>query len=339
MKKVSVIILGWNSLSWLKQFMAPLAANTPAEIADIIVADNGSSDGTLGWLENEYPDVILHPLGHNHGYAGGYRIAIENIATPYVILLNSDVEVTAGWLTALVGFMEMHPDAGAAAPRLRSFSDRASFEYAGAAGGWIDSYGYPFCRGRIFSSIEQDLGQYNQPEQVFWASGACLMVRTEAYRKAGGLDPVFFAHMEEIDLCWRLHSLGYEVWYCPESLIYHVGGGALPNESPRKLFLNFRNNLILLRKNLPSNARFRILLIRKVLDGVAAFQYLFRGKPLFFMAVVKAHIHYYRIWRKEYRDYEGPVHPTPASISGWFSGSIVLAFYLKGIRKFSDLMR
>ena len=212
MKKVSVIILGWNSLSWLKRFLPSLIAHTPPELADIIIADNGSTDGTLDWLGTVYPEVIRDPLGENFGYAGGYKLAIDKISTPYTILLNSDVEVGPDWLENLVTFMDNHPDAGASAPKILSFASRGFFEYAGAAGGWIDRYGFPFCRGRLFSAIETDSGQYDEASPVFWASGACLMVRTEAYRNAGGLDPVFFAHMEEIDLCWRMHACGYEVW-------------------------------------------------------------------------------------------------------------------------------
>lgn len=337
MNDVSVIILGWNSLSWLKAFLPALQANTPRTIADIVIVDNASTDGTAEWLSREHPDVQLRVLERNYGYSGGYRIALESISSKYAVLLNSDVEVTPGWIESLHAFMEEHPQAGAAAPKIMSFNDRGSFEYAGAAGGWIDRYGYPFSRGRIFNSIEKDSGQYNLPAKIFWASGACLMVRTDAYRIAGELDPVFFAHMEEIDLCWRLHSCGYEVWYTPDSLIYHVGGGALPNESPHKLYLNFRNNLLLLRKNLPENVRLRILFWRMVLDGVAAIQYLLKGKPSFFFAVLKGHRDYYRLWHREYRGYSSTVHPAPWKLEGWFNKSIVFAFYLGGKRKFSEL--
>jgi GT2 family glycosyltransferase len=337
MNQVSVIILCWNSRSYLQQFLPSLKACTPSDLAEIVVVDNGSSDGTGEWLLQEHPDVSLRVLDQNYGYAGGYKQALEGIQSEYAVLLNSDVEVTPGWIVRLVSFMDQHPQAGAAAPKIRSFANRESFEYAGAAGGWIDRYGYPFCRGRIFNSIERDLDQFDQPARVFWASGACLMLRTQAYRISGELDPLFFAHMEEIDLCWRLHSNGYEVWYTPDSLIFHVGGGTLPNESPKKLYLNFRNNLLLLRKNLPPEMLFRILLTRKILDGVAALQYLLKGKPLLFMAVLKAHRDFYRLWKTEYADYSRPVHHSPMQLDGWYNHSIVAAFFLKGIRKFNQL--
>ena len=337
MNDVAVIILSWNSLNWLKAFLPALEAYTPRTLADILIVDNASTDGTAEWLTREHPGIQLRVLDRNYGYSGGYKIALETISSKYSVLLNSDVEVTPGWIECLHTFMEEHPKAGAVAPKIMSFSDRGSFEYAGAAGGWIDRYGYPFSRGRVFNSIEKDEGQYNLPARIFWASGACLMVRTEAYQTAGGLDPVFFAHMEEIDLCWRLHSCGYEVWYNPESVIYHVGGGALPNESPHKLYLNFRNNLLLLRKNLPENVRQRILFWRMVLDGVAAIQYLLKGKPSFFLAVLKGHRDFYRLWLKEYRGHAIQVHQAPWELEGWYNKSIVFAFYLGGRKKFSEL--
>ncbi len=337
MNEVSVIILSWNSLSWLRKFLPALLAHTPANIADLHVVDNGSSDGVADWLTQEHPEVIFRALDQNYGYAGGYKKAIEGINTKYVVLLNSDVEVTPGWITTLVSFMENHPLAGAVAPKILSYQNREYFEYAGAAGGWIDRYGYPFCRGRIFNKVEKDLGQFNEPAKVFWASGACLMVRVEAYLKAGELDPLFFAHMEEIDLCWRMHASGYEVWYDPDTVVLHVGGGTLPNESPRKLYLNFRNNLLLLRKNLPPDQKTSVILMRKILDGVAAIQYLAKGKPRFFFAVIRAHLDFNRLWKKEYADYQGKTHSNPSEIEGWFQGSIVSAFFLAGKQKFSDL--
>lgn len=337
MNQVSVIILSWNSKSYLQKFLPHLIAHTPGDLADLVVVDNGSTDGTPEWIKSTHPEIQLKVLERNHGYAGGYRIAIEGVESTYTVLLNSDVEVTPGWLERLTAFMEMHPEAGAAAPKIRSYQYRDHFEYAGAAGGWIDRFGYPFCRGRLFNSIEPDQGQFNLAMRSFWASGACLMVRTSAYRQAGGLDPLFFAHMEEIDLCWRLHSHGFEVWYVPDSVIYHVGGGALPNESPQKLYLNFRNNLLLLRKNLPANMLVRVLFIRKVLDGVAAVQYLFKGKGRFFLAVLKAHRDFRSLWKKEYKDYTAHVHPSPHQLEGWYNQSIVAAFFIAGKRKFNDL--
>ena len=337
MNQVSVIILCWNSLPYLREFLPGIKANTPEDQADLVIVDNGSTDGTATWLHKEHPDVILRRFDKNYGYAGGYRIALDQITTPYTVLLNSDVEVTPGWIGHLLAFMESHPKAGALAPKIRSLAHRNYFEYAGAAGGWIDRYGFPFCRGRIFSALEEDTGQFNEPSKVFWASGACMMVRMDAYRKAGGLDPVFFAHMEEIDLCWRLQSYGYEIWYTPDTQVYHVGGGSLPNESPGKLYLNFRNNLLLLHKNLPKKLLNRILFTRKVLDGIAAIQYLFRGKPSFFLAVLKGHRDYYRFWKKGYKEYAGLAHPNPANLDGWYNRSIVASFFLAGKKRFGEL--
>jgi len=337
MKQVSVIILCWNSQTYLQKFLPSILTHTPTELADIVIVDNGSSDGTSTWIGKTYPDIILRTFDCNYGYAGGYKRAIAEIQTPYVVLLNSDVEVTPGWIGHLVSFMEEHPNAAALAPKIRSYTNRENFEYAGAAGGFIDRFGYPFCRGRIFNSIERDTGQYDSPAQIFWASGACMMLRTNAYRVAGELDPLFFAHMEEIDLCWRLHSNGYEVWYTPNSTVFHVGGGTLPNESPKKLYLNFRNNLLLLRKNLPPHRQRRVMLFRKILDGIAAMQYLFKGKPAFFMAVLKAHFDFYRLWNREYRNYSASVHPAPHQIDGWYNKSIVAGFFIGGKKKFNQL--
>lgn len=338
MNQVSVIILCWNSLSYLRKFLPTLKAHTPADLADIIIVDNCSSDGTADWISACHPEIKLQVFDRNHGYAGGYKLAIEQIGSRYVVLLNSDVEVTPGWINHLVSFMDKHPQAGAVAPKIMSHADRDTFEYAGAAGGWIDRYGYPFCRGRVFNSIETDRGQYDLPARVFWASGACMMVRTEAYRAAGELDPLFFAHMEEIDLCWRLHAHGFEVWYTPESRIFHVGGGALPNESPKKLYFNFRNNLLMLRKNLPPHLAQRILFTRMILDGIAAIQYLMKGKPAFFLSVLKAHRDYYRLWREHYRDHSVQVHPSPQLLEGWYNRSIVAAFFIRRKRNFKQLM-
>jgi len=338
MNQVSVIILGWNSLTYLQKFLPALIKNTPADLADIVVVDNCSSDNSIAWLADEYPQIIVHALDRNYGYAGGYNRALMKIETPYAVLLNSDVAVTPGWIDHLVNFMNQHPQAGAAAPKIRSFQQRDYFEYAGAAGGYLDRYGYPFCRGRIFDHIEKDHGQFDEPAKVFWASGACMMVRTEAFRVVGGFDSIFFAHMEEIDLCWRMQKCGYDIWYTPDSIIYHVGGGTLPNESPHKLFLNFRNNLLLLKKNLPLTIRFRVIFTRKILDGIAAIQYLIKGKPAFFMAVLKAHIDYYRLWKKYYSHRTGNKDGLSYPRSGWYKGSIVVAYFFRRKKTFDSLI-
>lgn len=337
MQKVSIVLLSWNSLTFLKQFLPGLISNTPGELAKILVIDNGSEDGTVDWLAKEHPETDCIAYDQNLGYAGGYHRAMKSIDTTYAVLLNSDVEVKPGWISGLLDFMETHPRAGAVAPKILSYDDREHFEYAGAAGGWIDRYGFPFCRGRIFSSIEKDSDQFNLPERVFWASGACLMVRMDCYREAGEMDPLFFAHMEEIDLCWRIHAVNYEVWYDPYTSVYHVGGGTLPNESPYKLFLNFRNNLLMLHKNLPHRSKKWLMMVRGLFDTAAALQYLVRGKVANFKAVVRAHREFRLMRDRYYSDYRGPVVENPGRIPGFYNGSIVFGFFLRGVRRFADL--
>jgi GT2 family glycosyltransferase len=334
---VSIAILNWNSLDFLKRFLPILIDRTPEHLAHVVIIDNGSTDGTAGWVATHYPDIHLMVLDRNYGYAGGYAIALEQLSTKYVVLLNSDIEVTEKWLDGMIQFMEEHPAAAALAPRILSHQNPGQFEYAGAAGGWIDRFGFPFCRGRIFNSLEDDNGQYSTPEKIFWASGACMLVRTEDYHHAGGLDPEFFAHMEEIDLCWRLQASGGEIWYYPDSSVYHVGGGTLPNESPYKLFLNFRNNLILLHKNLSGSMRRRILFSRQIFDGIAAIQYLFKGKPQNFRAVLRAHTDFKRIRKEKYGSYTARVFRDPLTFDGYYNGSIVAAFFIKRIRLFRNL--
>ena len=333
---VSIVILNWNGLTYLERFIPVLESCTPPEQGQIVVADNGSTDGSLKWLEEAHPGIRLIDLGQNHGYAGGYNLALEQIETPYAVLLNSDVEVTPGWLAPLLSLMD-DSGVGAAMPKIRSHAERNRFEYAGAAGGWIDRYGFPFCKGRIFNKIEEDTGQYEARGQVFWASGACMMVRMDAFRKAGEFDASFFAHMEEIDLCWRMHALGYTIWFEPSSVVYHVGGGTLPNEHPRKIYLNFRNNLLLLRKNLPRNRRRRVLFARMLFDGVAALKYLFEGKPRFFAAVLRAHRDFYQKAMRMGKPETGLQVANPDTYPGWFNRSIVVEFFLLGRKRFSDL--
>jgi GT2 family glycosyltransferase len=293
MKLVSIVILNWNGIHFLRRFLPALTAHSRMEGCEIVVADNASSDGSLAFLESEYPDIRLISLEKNFGFAGGYNRALAQIDSTYFLLLNSDIEVTPGWLAPLVGHIEENKDCAACTPKIKDQNRRNLFEYAGAAGGFIDRFGYPFCRGRIFSHLEEDRGQYDQIAEVFWGSGACLLVRSDSFREAGGLDEHFFAHMEEIDLCWRFRRMGRSVTYIPASAVYHVGGGTLSQGHPRKTFLNFRNNLLLLHKNLPKEKRWRVLLIRMVLDGISALRFLAVGSPHDFLAVVRAHFAYY----------------------------------------------
>ena len=240
--KTAIVILNWNGRKMLERYLPSVVENTPDDAA-VIVADNASSDGSLDFLAQYYPSVRCLPLDVNYGFAEGYNRALRLVEAQYYVLLNSDVEVTAGWLKPLVDYMDAHDEVAACQPKLLSWTSKGYFEYAGASGGFIDRYGYPFCRGRLFDTVEEDQGQYDQPASVLWATGACLLIRSADYWAAGGLDGRFFAHNEEIDLCWRLHIMGRQVMCLPQSLVYHLGGGTLPKGNPRKTFLNFRNNL------------------------------------------------------------------------------------------------
>ena len=266
MKLVSVVILNWNGRRFLEQFLPTLVKYTQDPEAEIVVADNGSTDDSMAFMEKEFPSIRTLQLDKNHGFSGGYNRALELVDSRYYLLLNSDIEVTEGWLAPLLKVMEAKPKVAACTPKLLDYHKRTHFEYAGAAGGFIDRYGYPFCRGRIFDAMEEDLGQYDLSTELFWGTGACLMVRSELWKEVGGLDEQFFAHMEEIDLCWRLKSLGHTILSVPSSRVYHVGGGTLERGNPMKTFLNFRNNLLLLYKNLPSKQRGRTLFLRMILD-------------------------------------------------------------------------
>ena len=307
--KTAVVILNWNTEGFLKEFLPGLLRSVEkVEGAEVIVADNASTDGSLKLIQEMFPDVRTIALDRNYGFTGGYNKAFAQIESEYFVLINSDIEVTEDWLGPLVEWMDSHPDCGACAPKLHSWQEREKFEYAGAAGGYIDRFGYPFCRGRILGRLETDRGQYDSPADVFWATGACLMVRSEIYRKLGGLDERFFAHMEEIDLCWRMQLEGYRISVVPSSIVYHVGGGTLPATSPFKLYLNFRNNRLMLENNLaktfaleyrdlpPEKAAAkacskaaRVISLRKCLDAMSAAVYMLTLKTDCFKAVLKAY--------------------------------------------------
>lgn len=287
-KPLAVIILNWNGRRLLEEFLPTVVATTDFAITRLVVADNGSTDGSLALLAERFAEVEVWPFDQNYGFAEGYNRAIAMCDNPYVVLLNSDVATTPGWDAAMLDFMERHPDAGAAQPKILSYADPARFEYAGAAGGFLDRNGYPYCRGRIFDTCENDSGQYDTPAELAWASGAALMVRRELYLSCGGLDAAFFAHMEEIDLCWRMRLAGYKVMAVPDAVVYHLGGGSLPAQNPRKTYLNFRNNLLMLHKNLPDSCRRHVLLRRRLLDTIAWAKYVvtldFRNAAAIFRA-------------------------------------------------------
>lgn len=286
--KVAVVILNWNGCKMLERYLPSVVKYSQPD-ADVIVADNSSTDNSVSWLKNNYPNIRQIRLSDNYGFAGGYNRALSQVTADYYVLLNSDVEVTKNWLSPLLEKLNSDKDVAACQPKLLSFSSRESFEYAGASGGFIDRYGYPFCRGRLFDTIEKDNSQYNDPIQIFWATGACLMIRSYDYWKVGGLDERFFAHNEEIDLCWRLNRLGRKIYCIPKSYVYHLGGGTLPKSNPQKTYLNFRNNLTMLWKNLPPTELNRVMKVRMLLDYLAAFQMLLLKFNLGdFLAIFKA---------------------------------------------------
>lgn len=286
MKQTAVVILNYNGAGMLRRFLPSVIKYSPE--ASIYVADNGSSDESCDVVRNEFPAVKLMVLDHNYGFAEGYNRALAQVDEEYAVLLNSDVEVTRGWLSPMTQFLDSNPEVAACQPKLLSFKQKDFFEYAGAAGGFIDKWGYIFCRGRIFNTVERDSGQYDDTTDVFWATGAALMIRNEVYKNNGGLDGRFFAHMEEIDLCWRLRSRGYRIACVPQSHVYHVGGATLKKENPQKTYLNFRNNLLMIYKNAPDCQLKKIMLFRKVFDNVAALKFLVSGDYAAFKAVRKA---------------------------------------------------
>lgn len=286
MKQTAVVILNYNGAGMLRRFLPSVIEYSPE--ASIYVADNGSSDESCDVVRNEFPAVKLMVLDHNYGFAEGYNRALAQVDEEYAVLLNSDVEVTRGWLSPMTQFLDSNPEVAACQPKLLSFKQKDFFEYAGAAGGFIDKWGYTFCRGRIFNTVERDSGQYDDTTDVFWATGAALMIRNEVYKNNSGLDGRFFAHMEEIDLCWRLRSRGYRIACVPQSHVYHVGGATLKKENPQKTYLNFRNNLLMIYKNAPDCQLKKIMLFRKVFDNVAALKFLASGDYAAFKAVRKA---------------------------------------------------
>ena len=334
-KDISVVILNWNGSAMLQRFLPSVIRYS--EEAEIIVADNGSTDHSIDLLQEKFPSVRILPFRENYGFAEGYNRAIQQIETPYVLLLNDDVEVTPHWLQPLLAFMNHHPEVAACQPKILSETQRELFEYAGACGGFIDHLGYPYCRGRIFNHVEKDRGQYDQVCPIFWATGAALLVRTDVFRKEGGLDKRFFAHMEEIDFCWRLHSRNYGIYCIPQSTVYHVGGGTLPKSHPRKTFLNFRNNLLMLYKNLPEERLNSTLRIRYLLDLVAALKMLLSGQVKESMAIVKALRTFFKIRHDFDRERKENLQKQQLKdIPEMRNESLLVAFYLKKKKKFED---
>ena len=334
--RIAVVILNFNGAEMLRAFLPSVVDYSPE--AEVIVADNCSTDASAQVMREEFPAVRYIQLEKNYGFADGYNRALSQVEAEYFLLLNSDVEVTQGWLAPMLEYMDSHPGVAACQPKLLSYKNKKEFEYAGACGGFIDKYGYPYCRGRIFDTVEEDKGQYDSVAELFWATGAALMIRAEDYRAAGGLDGTFFAHMEEIDLCWRLRSRGRGIVCIPQSCVYHVGGATLNKSNPRKTYLNFRNNLLMLYKNLPENELRHVMFVRALLDYVAAFKSLLSGDAAGCRAVLQARRDFRRI-KHDYSDLrrENLEKCVEADVKERASFSILWKYYAGGRRLFSEL--
>jgi len=333
---VAIVILNWNGRKFLEQFL-PSVTESQYPNKRVIVADNASTDDSVKFLSTAYPTVEIIYNASNLGFASGYNAALRQVHADYYVLLNSDVEVTPDWIGPVISLMESDPGIAACGPKILAYHNKRQFEYAGASGGWIDRFGYPFMRGRVFDICEEDSGQYNDVQPCFWASGAALFVRAAVYHEMGGLDDYFFAHQEEIDLCWRMQLAGYQVFIQPASVVYHVGGGTLPRGNSRKTFLNFRNNLIMLAKNLPPGAAFWKIPFRFFLDALSAWKGLLGGDGGYFIAVLKAHLHFIG-WLFFKRKYSLFPQKKQGKLYGWYKGSVVWAYFIGKKTQFSEIV-
>ncbi len=335
-RRVAVIILNWNGKKFLEQFL-PAVCEFSKGIAEVYVADNASTDDSVSFLKANFQDVKIIINPKNGGFAYGYNTSLAKIDAEYYILLNSDVEVTKNWIGPIISLLDGDKIIGAVQPKIKSFSNPGYFEYAGAAGGFIDVYGYPFCRGRIFDTIEKDENQYNDVKEIFWATGACLFIRAELYHLLGGFDEDLFSHQEEIDLCWRMKLLGHKVMYCPSSEVMHYGGGMLPKSNPFKTYLNFRNNLIILCKNHPSGNLLWKIIVRVVLDGIASFRYLLMGNRKDASAIIKGHFHFYRSLPKTLKKRKALKSRNLKPATCIYKRSIVKKYFIQHKTYFSQL--
>ncbi|MEX1188141.1 MAG: glycosyltransferase family 2 protein [Bacteroidia bacterium] len=334
--RTAIVILNWNGKHLLEQFLPKVILHSSG--ARIIVADNNSSDGSVAWLVENHPEIEIIANPKNNGYAGGYNEALRQVDSEFYVLLNSDIEVTENWIEPIEKLFDSDSQIAAIQPKIRAFKHRDQFEYAGASGGYLDRLGYPFCRGRIFEETEKDNGQYDDAKEVFWASGACMFIRSSVFHACDGFDDSFFAHMEEIDLCWRMKNRGYKIMVQPQSVVFHIGGGTLSKSNWKKTYLNFRNNLELIYKNIEDKYLFRSLFLRMILDGIAAFKFLFTNGFNHFYAILRAHLHFYRLLpsirqkRRQLKKTEGIRNTT-----GVYMGSVVGDYFFRGKKRFSDL--
>lgn len=327
MKKIAVVVLNWNGVKLLEQFLPSIVSFS--DEATIYVADNASTDDSVQFVRTNFPTIKIISNEDNYGFANGYNFALKQVNEEYLCLLNSDIEVTKNWLIPILSLFENEPNIAIIQPKIRDYKSKEYFEYAGAAGGFIDKYGFPYCRGRIFETIEKDHHQFDDEQEIFWASGACFFIRNEVYKKLNGFDGDFFAHQEEIDLCWRAFNLGFKARYTPNSIVYHVGGATLDDSNPKKTFLNFRNSLLMLLKNLPKNRLFSVLFIRLTLDGLAGIRFIFQGKFKHFFAILKAHFYFYHLIGKNLKKRNS------AQKENYFhTKSIVFSYFVKGGKVF-----
>jgi len=333
---VAIVILNWNGKNFLEQFL-PSVLSSVYENKRVIVADNASTDDSVAFVKANFPRVEIICNNGNEGFAKGYNTVLKQVQSDYYVLLNSDVEVTANWITPVIELMESDAAITACQPKLLAYKNKSLFEYAGASGGWLDTFGYPFSRGRVFDVCEEDKGQYNDAQPCFWASGAALFVKASAYHEMGGLDEYFFAHQEEIDLCWRMQLAGYKVYVQPASVVYHVGGGTLPKGNSKKTYLNFRNNLIMLAKNLTVAAALWKIPFRLGLDASSAWENLLKGDGGYFIAILKAHLHFFKWLLLDKKQSVFPVQKD-GKPAGWYKGLVVWQYFVKKKKTFSEIV-
>ena len=326
-KKIAVVVLNWNGVELLKQFLPSIMQHS--EQATIYLADNNSSDDSIQMVTEQFPLIKIIKNDANYGYASGYNMALKNVEEEYYALVNSDIEVTENWLDPILTIFDNKPEIAIIQPKILDFKNKSNFEYAGAAGGFIDQYGFPFCRGRVFATIENDNQQYDDEQEIFWASGACFFIRKEVYQKLNGFDGDFFAHQEEIDLCWRAFNLGYKVNYTYKSVVYHVGAATLNQSNPKKTFLNFRNSLVMLVKNLPKSKLISVIFIRLCLDGLAGIQFIIKGKFKHCFAILKAHFYFYHLISKNIQK-----RNSSQKENYYHTKSIVYSYFVRNIRMF-----